>query len=115
MDPKNVMVNNALGEIKQAAASQHGAKQNPAIPRQTVATRGTKQHCCSDQRHQPERQMKKAILRVLKLQLLNGCRPAMRGHTDQMMPAQYLMKHDPVRKASETQAENEAGPDQWVS
>ncbi len=58
--------------------------------------------------------MKKTILRILKLKLLDGCRLAMRGHTDQMVPAQNLMKHDPVGKASKPQAENDAGPNQWV-
>jgi hypothetical protein len=31
-----------------------------------------------------------------------------------MMPAQYLVKNDPVRKASEPSAENEARPNQWM-
>ena len=58
--------------------------------------------------------MEKAILRILKLKVLDGGGLAMRGHTDQMMPAEYLMEHDSVRKASEPQAENKAGPNQWM-
>lgn len=54
--------------------------------------------------------MKNTILCILKLKVLNGCRLAMRGYTDQMMPAQYLMKNNPVRKASESQAENDTRP-----
>ena len=58
--------------------------------------------------------MKKTILRILKLKLPDGCGLAMRCHTDHVMPAQYLMKHDPVRKATEPQAENNACPNQWM-
>ena len=42
MNPENLMINNALDEIKQAAPRQHGAKQDPAIPIRARMTRGTK-------------------------------------------------------------------------
>ena len=58
--------------------------------------------------------MKKSILRILKLKLLDGGGLAMRSITDQMMPAENLMKNDPVRKAAEPQAENDACPNQWI-
>ncbi len=58
--------------------------------------------------------MEITILRILKLKVRDGGRLAMRGHTDQMMPAQYLMENDPIRKPAEPQAENEAGPNQWL-
>lgn len=114
MNPKNVVVNNALNYIKHAPPRQHCAKQNPAIPWPANVTRGTKEHRRSNQRHQPESQMKKTILFILKLKLLDGCGLTMRGYTDQMMPAQYLMKNDPIRKASEPQAENNACLNQWM-
>ena len=58
--------------------------------------------------------MKNAILRILKLKVLDGCRLAMSGHTDHVMPAKDLMKNDPIGKASKPQAENDACPNQWM-
>lgn len=58
--------------------------------------------------------MKKSILHVLELKLFNGGGPAMRGHTDQMMPAENLVQNDPVGKTAETHAQHETGPNQWI-
>ena len=56
--------------------------------------------------------MKKTILGVLTLKLLNGGGPAMRGHTDQMVPAENLMQDNSIREAAEPQAKDHACPNQ---
>ena len=38
----------------------------------------------------------------------------MGGYANQMMPAQDLMKNDPVGEAAESEAENETGPNQGI-
>ena len=58
--------------------------------------------------------MKITVLRILKLKLRDRSGAAMRGHTNQMMPAENLMQDNSVRKTSEPKAENEARPDQWM-
>ena len=58
--------------------------------------------------------MEKTVLPVLNLKLLDGCRLAIHGAADQMMPAQNLMKDDPVRKASEPHAKDDACRDQRI-
>jgi hypothetical protein len=54
--------------------------------------------------------MKIAVLRVLALKLPDGCGLAIHSITDQMMPAENLVKNNAIRKTAEPHAENEASP-----
>ena len=58
--------------------------------------------------------MEITILRVRELKLRDGGGLAVRRHADQMVPAQYLMQHDAVRKAAEPETEDEACANQWL-
>ena len=58
--------------------------------------------------------MEKTVLRIFSLKLLDRCGLAIHGITNQMMPAQDLMKDDSVRKTSESDAQDESGPDQGI-
>lgn len=114
MNAEDVVVNDPFDHIEQPPPPKHCAKQNPSIPRRTPVTARAKQHRQSGQRHQPERQMKESILRILKLKLLYGRGPAMRRQTDEMMPAQNLVEDDSVGEASKPQAEDEARPNERI-
>lgn len=57
----------------------------------------------------PNREMEVSVLRVLPFEVFDGGWLAGSRGADHMMPAENLMKDNPVEKASQAQAEDQAG------
>ena len=63
----------------------------------------------SSERQEPSDEMEKSVLGVLALKFANRVGETSLGTAVQVMPAENLVKHDPVKKASQAQSEGDAG------
>jgi len=108
MDAEQLVVADSFHQVEQTPPDKHRTDEHPTRPGSNRLPCRAEEHGCSNQRNEPNGEMKESVLCVLPLQMRNGGRLAMLRNADQVMPAEDLMQHDAIGETAKAESKNDA-------
>src|SRR3954467_11770329 len=108
MKAEKLMVDGALTHIEQTEAYQESAEEQLARPAEMGAPCGPPEKSQPNGDEHVGERLKEPVPERVDLQVLEAV-GRIAGSRDHMVPLQQLMQDDPVEKAAETEAEEDAG------